>query len=903
MNRKLLLVASLVSAFSISGLAQNEASEDSLIRQSNASFIFSEDQIGEDDDVAKSATLISDQHDPYMKEVGYLFSPMRFKVRAYDSQYAGNFFNGVRLNNVETGRYSFSGMQGGLNDAVRNNEGISAYDRNNFGYASVGGASNINVRASQYPAGDKVGIALTNRNYTTRLNYTHGSGVNANGWSWVASVAYRYGNPGVIEGTFYNSFSYLLGVEKFINDQHRLSLTTWGAPTERAQQGASTEEAYWLANSHYYNPYWGYQNGKKRNSRVVNEFSPSVLLTWDWNIDELTKLTTTAAFTYTNYASTAISYNNAYNPRPDYYKNFPSSVLNVYDTDKYNNPDWIASNPGVMDQYWSLYNLWQNKETRQIQWDNLYAQNIANNQYGKDALYYVEKRHNDQAVWRLASTFSKDLNSDMNYTLGVSLNHTTGIHYKTMDDLLGAKTFHDYDSYSIADYGMSSPEVQNDRRHPDRQIKEGDKFGYDYNIYVNKAQAYGQYSAILGSFSAVVSADIEGTTMSRYGNMSNGRGYDAAKNVDYSYGSSGWAKFLGGGGKAILSYNIGQNVLSIAGGYESQAPLAYNSFVAPRVHNNFVNNLKNEQILFGQASAKFKFGIVSGKITGFYTQFNNVTQQSGFYNDDMQYFTYLTMTGVKREHYGVEGAVTVKILDNLKLNLLGTISDAKYVGNPLAQLAYEGSNAATTKQINEWKNPVTNQNQDLRVIMDGVRVGSTPLTAASIGLDYNINRWYFSVNANYYADVYIDASPYKRLGYVMDNLTSKTSSGKNYYTNEQIVFEDGTVSVEGFDLAKANGGIVYDYQTGEIVASYTPEQDKGKPGWMLDASVGHQFRLRHGKVLNVNLQVNNINNNRNLKTGGYEQNRNDKSTYQFSKNSFYWYANAINAFLTVSLRF
>ena len=901
MNRKLLLVASLVSAFSISGLAQNEASEDSLIRQSNASFIFSEEQIGEDDDVAKSATLISDQHDPYMKEVGYLFSPMRFNVRAYDSQYSGNYFNGVRLNNVETGRYSFSGMQGGLNDAVRNNEGISAYDRNNFGYASIGGASNINVRASQYPAGDKVGLALTNRNYTTRLNYTHGSGVNANGWSWVASVAYRYGNPGVIEGTFYNSFSYLLGVEKFINDQHRLSLTTWGAPTERAQQGASTEEAYWLANSHYYNPYWGYQNGKKRNSRVVNEFSPSVLLTWDWKIDELTKLTTTAAFTYSNYASTAISYNNAYNPRPDYYKNFPSSVLNVYDTDKYNNPDWIASNPGVMDQYWSLYNLWQNKETRQIQWDKLYAQNIANNQYGKDALYYVEKRHNDQAVWRLASNFSKDITNDMNYSLGISLNHTTGIHYKTMDDLLGAKIFHDYDSYSIADYGMSSPEVQNDLLNPNRVIKEGDKFGYDYNIYVNKAQAYGQYSAILGAFSAVVSADIEGTTMSRYGNMSNGRGYDTAlwngtynPQYDFSRGSSAWAKFLGGGGKAILSYYIGQNTFSIAGGYESQAPLAFNSFVAPRVHNNFVNNLKNEQILFGQASVKFKFGVVSGKITGFYTQFNNVTQQSGFYNDDMQYFTYLTMTGVKREHYGLEGAVTFKILDNLKLNLLGTISDAKYVGNPLAQLAYEGSNAATTREINLWKNPITKENQELRVIMDGVHVGSTPLTAASIGLDYNINRWYISVNANYYANLYIDASPYKRLGYVMDNV--------KYYTNEPLVDIEGNVK-SGMDEAKAKGGNVYDYQTGKLIASYTPEQDKSKPGWMIDASVGRQFRLRHGKVLNVNLQVNNINNNRNLKTGGYEQNRNDKATYQFSKNSFYWYANAINAFLTVSLRF
>ena len=72
---------------------------------------------------------------------------------------------------------------------------------------------------------------------------------------------------------------------------------------------------------------------------------------------------------------------------------------------------------------------------------------------------------------------------------------------------------------------------------------------------------------------------------------------------------------------------------------------------------------------------------------------------------------------------------------------------------------------------------------------------------------------------------------------------------------------------------------------------------------MLDASIGHQFYLPHDRRLNVNLQVINITNNRNLCTGGYEQSRNDRSEYQFSKNSYIFYANAINAFLNVSLRF
>lgn len=102
-----------------------------------------------------------------------------------------------------------------------------------------------------------------------------------------------------------------------------MSISTWGAPTERGQQGASTEEAYYLANSHYYNPNWGYQNGEKRNARVVNSFEPSVVATWDFDINKEMKLTTSAGFKYSNYGTSALGWNgNAADPRPDYYKNY-----------------------------------------------------------------------------------------------------------------------------------------------------------------------------------------------------------------------------------------------------------------------------------------------------------------------------------------------------------------------------------------------------------------------------------------------------------------------------------------------------------------------------------------------------------------------------------------------------
>ena len=860
-------------------------------------FSLTEGQIDEDADAASTITTVQSTKDPYMSEVGYTWSAMRFKYRALDNAYVGNYINGVKFNNVENGRFSFSGITGGLNDATRNKTGASNYDQNDFSYSPLGGATNIDIHASHYAAGHKVGLAGTNRNYVLRGTYTYASGLLNNGWAFMGSVAYRWAKQGVIEGTFYNSFSFMFGAEKQINDQHSIAFNIWGAPTERGQQGAATEEAYALANSHYYNPYWGYYNGQKRNSRVVTEFSPSFLTTWDWKMNENTKLSTSAAVTWTNYASTALSYNNAYNPRPDYYKNMPSSAFNVY-SDQYNNDEWLSENPGVLSTWQSLYDNWTScAANRQVQWDLLYAQNLANNATGKNALYYLEKRHNDQLAFNLSSVLNGKLNPISTYTIGVNVNSTKGMHYKTMADLLGATTFIDYDNYSLNKYGSKSNEYQNDLDNPNRPIKEGDKFGYNYNIYVNKASGFAQNAWQFGDFTLRYGADIEGTWMEREGLMRNGRA------AEYSKGKSGVASFLGGGGKVLLEQKIATSRLYAAATIESQAPLAYNAFMAPRIQNNYVTNLKNEWFWNAEAGYQWYFGPVSGKVSGYYTKFFDKTQQLAFYNDDASYLTYLTMTGIEQEYMGVEAAVSVKLARNLKLNLLGTISDAKYANNPMAELSYEGSNAETVKTINAFPNQVTGGNNQLLVFMKNVKMDSTPLTAASVGLSYNTNGWYFDAKLNYYDRVYVGASRYLRL-------SNSTEGGvKGFASNIQDVNVTTGEYTTAWDYAKqqaenGHAAYVYDATTGEVLDGYSPKQEKFKGGFMLDASIGKSIRLNGGQRLSINLQVQNITNNTDMRTGGYEENRADRSyDYMFSKNSHYYYANAINAFLNVSLKF
>ena len=652
-------------------------------REDNASFMFTESQLNEDDDAAQSTSaLVTSNNDVYLSNVGYLFSPMRFRVRGYDSQYNDMYINGIQFNDVETGRFSY-GLIGGLNDATRNKEGVSPFEVNNFTYGSIGGATNINLRASQYAAGSKLTLSGCNRNYILRGMYTYSTGLMKNGWAFTGSVGYRWANEGNIEGTFYNAFSYFLSAEKVFNSQHCISLSTWGAPTERGQQGASTEEAYYLANSHYYNPNWGYQNGKKRNARVVRSFEPSVVASWNFNIKDDMKLVTSAGFKYTSYGTSALGWNgNAADPRPDYYKKLPSSVFNVYNS---------VPTGEQLQQFNDLTDNWKNnKSTRQLDWDMMYFANEQANALDKETLYYVEERHNDQLAFNFSSVFNHTINDHNSYVAGIAVNSTKGMHFKKMKDLLGGQQYTDVDKFSVRDYGFNSSVIQNDLDNPDRRIGEGDKFGYNYNIFVNKQSAWLRYQGNSGSFNYFAAGKIGSTQMFRDGLMRNGRA------PLKSLGSSGTAKFLEGGVKAGLTWTLnGNHSFTVNAGYEDRAPLAYNSFIAPRIKNDFVKDLKTERIYSGDLTYNFNTPVVMGRITGYYTRFKNQVEMEAFYNDSEARFTYLSMNGIEKEHWGVEVAATFRLTSNLSLTAIGTWSEAKYMNSPVATRTYESESEST----------------------------------------------------------------------------------------------------------------------------------------------------------------------------------------------------------------
>lgn len=844
---KLAIVALCVSQIAF---GQNDTATVSVGMLSEDAFTFTEAQLGEDDDMSQNVSILNSTGNVYASEVGYLFSPVRFRYRAYSQKYNEVFINGVPMNDMERGQFSYS-LVGGLNQQTRNVEFALPMETNSFTMPAMAGSNNYDFRPASMAAGQRITLTGANRNYKLRGMYTYNSGLNDKGWAFSANITYRMATEGYVEGTFYNSLSYFLGLQKVTSDgKHSFAFVTWGNPTERASQGAGTDEMYWLANDRYYNPYWGYQNGKKRNSRIVHDYAPSALFTWDYKLDENTKLSTSLEGRYSMYSSTKLNYNNSDNPHPNYWKNLPSSYYDVWDeSDTQNRTDGLLSDWNRAVSYWQ-----SSKANRQINWDQLYYANRQASAQGADAMYFIQAKHNNQLNLTLASTLNKQLSDAMKWNVGVIAATNNAAHYQTLDDLLGATSYTNINTYALGTYPSTADEVQYDLNHPNAKVGEGDKFGYDYNILVNKAKAWTSFSHDIWRVHYTIAGKIGWTSMQRDGKMRNGM---APNN---SYGKSGTANFLDGGGKAFATLNIGSgHTLAVGAGFEWNAPLANAAFQAPEINNDFVRNLKNERVFNAELGYQFQNSRLHFNLNAYYSKLTHVTDWQNFYYDDINSFSYVSITGLEKEYYGVEAGLKVKITSALDFQLLGHISEAKITNN--ANVTYMNSTKAT----------ITEET----IYTKDMRDNGTPLTAASAGLSYHQGGWYIDLNCNYYDRIYLSYSPSFRYA---SSLTNRQAAYGDVLDNEGNIREDA--------LAQA----------------------KGHGGFMLDASIGKSLYIGRNS-LSINLTLTNITNNRDVVTGGYEQSRSDYTqsgnvrAYKFSKNPMKFYAYGINGMLNLAYKF
>ena len=344
---------------------------------------------GDDQEDSNISGLLQSGDDLFASMTNYTFSPARFNRRGLESEYSEGYLNNLPINDLESGGVYWN-TWGGLNDVMRHDEEVIGAEISEWGYGGTASSFNTDLRASSQWKQKKISYAVTNRSYRNRIMGTWSTGLLPSGWAVSLSASRRWAKEGYIEGTFYDAWSYFASVEKRFGDKHALNFVALGAPYKRGGSSTSIQEMYDLSDDHYYNSFWGYQEGKKRNSKVYSGHQPLFMLRHDFAINPQLKLTTALGYQSGKNGVGGLDWLNANDPRPDYYRRLPSYV----------------DDPVLAEQMRSA--LSSDQDLRQIQWTNLYQVNLnseytvedvdgipGNTHTGALSSYVLEERRSD----------------------------------------------------------------------------------------------------------------------------------------------------------------------------------------------------------------------------------------------------------------------------------------------------------------------------------------------------------------------------------------------------------------------------------------------------------------------------------------------------------------------------
>jgi hypothetical protein len=783
------------------------------------------------------SSVLNASRDPYLSAATFGWGQYFYRMRGYENENNVLFLNGVPMNDLEEGGIFFNSWSG-LNDVFRGREVNLGLGVNEYNFGGIGLNTSLDATASNQRKGTRVTYTLTNRAYRNRLMLTHNSGLMKNGWAYSFSLSRRWAQEGYVRGTFFDAYAYFGSVEKRFKN-HGINLMIVGSPTKRGKAGPASEEAFDLAGSNYYNPYWGFQNGKKRNSRIFRAHQPLFILSHDARLNSKTILNSAISYQFGEAATSGIDWYNAADPRPDYYRYMPSYMDSV--NKNANTGEIIRSNP---DKY------------LQIDWDRMYQTNYMNRLSGNPrSLYIVNENVENTRKINAAVNLESAVSNHMIFYSGLTFQHQKNHNFQRVVDLLGGSHWENVNQFAERQF----PEIQNSGKlnanDKDVKRKVGDSYGFDYDIFYNKATWFAQTAFSYTKYDFFAAAELGYNSFFRDGNYLNGL---YPKN---SFGKSEVFNFLTYRVKAGGTYKLnGRNYIYANGSKGTRAPLVDNVIVSPRTRNLTIPDAKLEDITSGEIGYLLRSPFIKARFTYFITDIKNSSDIKRYYGDDSASFVNLAMRGINKRYSGIELGADIKISPSLSLNLAGAFTQAFYTSRPYMNI-YSDNDTAQLQQ--------TFANQSDTVYMKNYYVPSGPQTAMQAQLYYRAKRfWFATLSFNYLANNWMDFAPTRRTKSAVDLIPLESSE------RTQIL-----------------------------------EQRRIPSFYTVDLFFGKSFKVRKyiksasdQTFLNVNLGITNLLNNRKIILYGFENLR-------YNRNNPAWfppkYAHSLGFqyFLNIVLRF
>lgn len=720
--------------------------EDITSEQQLSLVTITENDLGDDNSGSESTSgLLQATRDAYQQAAAFNWGQSRFRIRGLDNEYGVTMINGIVMNKLYDGRPQWSNW-GGLNDATRNQEFTMGSAPSDYTFGSALGTQEINTRASFYRPGTRISMSGTNTNYSWRTMGTYASGMDKDGWAFVVSASRRWAQEGYFEGTDYAANSLFASVEKKINDKHSLNLTAIYAQNSRGKSSPNTEEVNNLIGIKY-NSYWGWQNGKKRNSRDKDVDEPMVMLSHYWKLSEKTTLNTNIAFQTGTIGNSRLDFQLGNNPDPTYYKNLPSYFNNLG-----------GYTPSQLTQIGDTF-----RANSQIDWNAMYIAN-QNSAFAGRSVYVLYEDRTDDNLLNANSIINSSLSDNIVLNAGVNVRKLRSHNHQNLLDLMGGQYFLDIDPF------YSGNASQSDLNNPNRQIGENQTYGYNYLLHALTFDGFTQFKFTYDKVDFYLAQNFSRTEYQREGLYKNGI------YADNSYGKGNSITFENFGFKGGLTYKLnGRNYFDFNGLYQTKAPSLRNTFSNARLNNVITPDLQSERVTSADASYILKTPKVKARLTGFYTKIQDATEISFFYGEgigsddggDEDTFVSEIVTGIDKQNMGVELGLEYNITSTIKATAAASYGQYIYSDNAKLKTNDDALAAAGNNSLTDFGT----------VYIKNYHQAGMPQTAASFGLEYrDPNFWWIGANVNYLANTYVDFANILRT----DNFSIDSATGDNY---------------------------------------------------------------------------------------------------------------------------
>ena len=682
---------------------------------------------------------------------------------------------------------------------------------------------------------------------------------------------------------------YLLVLKRKLMISHSLNFTSIYAQNRRGKNSPNTNEVNNLAGVKY-NSYWGWQDGEKRNSRIRDLEEPINMLSHYWKINENTKLNTNVSYQTGSIGNSRIDFQGVNNPDPTYYKNLPSYFTSFYENDPavalsldpniynpgglggVNIPDLVgAANANFLTQ-------------QQIDWNAMYLANTTpvtdsnNLEIGRNpsrSRYILYEDRTDDKTFSANTILASQLSENIILNAGATFRKLTSHNFKNLIDLLGGSYYEDTNTF-----GNNESQTISDLNNPNRQVGEGDTYGYNYKINANTLDAFTQFKFTYNKIDFYLAQTFVRSEYQREGLYKNGY---------YPYNSFGKSEkviFENFGFKGGMTYKIsGRHLLDFNSLYMSKAPTIRNTFPNARLNNNITLGLKEENITSVDASYIIRGPKLKMRLTAFYSKIKNATETSFFFADGVTIddgndnnidptsnFVSETVTNIDKKNIGLEFGFEYQLTSTIKALVNASYGEYTYDNNPNVSLNVDAIASATNTY------PIANFGESK---LKDLRQPGMPQQAVSFALEYRDPKfWWIGANANYLAANYIDVAPITRTN--------------NFFINP--------ADVNGFPYPE-----ITEERARELL-----KQEKFDDMFLLNITGGKSWRIskKNRNIIGFFASINNVL-DLEYKTGGFEQARNasyrDLNQDAASGNpvfgSKYFYGYGRNYFLNVYLNF